>query len=136
MTAPLTEKELAEALARADAATPGPWHSSRDGNQFIETGYPPTAKLVGASRVLGVVRPWNPHALVAFGFKPSEYETVRLLDADADFVAATRTDVPRLIADLRAARALLREWLNEHREGNCEASMLARVEAALPPEDP
>ena len=51
------------------------------------------------------------------------------------YIAISHDYAPRLVADLRAARALLREWLNEHREGNCEASMLTRVEAALPPED-
>lgn len=70
------------------AATPGAWHSMREGNQFIDTRYMPTMKCVGASRIDGPKRPWNPHALIAFGFKPEEYEKVRMTDADADFVCA------------------------------------------------
>ena len=88
---------------RAEAATKGPWVSMRDGNQYVNTRYLPTAQVVGASRVDGIVRPWNPHALIAFGFKPQEYETARFHDADADFIAHARTDLPRLVQMLRLA---------------------------------
>jgi len=138
---PLTEKELAEVEARANAATPGPWRSYRDGNQFIETGYPPAAKLVAASRVLGPVRPWNPSALITFGFKPEEYETVRFLDADADFVAASRTDVPHLVDDLRAARAALRDIAERTDTPDGDGyvpvpfAAIVAARAQLPPED-
>lgn len=72
----------------SDAATPGEWMAMRDGNQYLETRHLPSAKAVGASRIEGPKRPWNPHALLSFGFKPEEYETVRFIDADADFVCA------------------------------------------------
>ena len=65
----------------------------------------PTAKGVGASRISGPVRPWNPHALLAFGFKPKEYETVRFIDADADLVAALRNAFPALEAAARRSLA-------------------------------
>jgi hypothetical protein len=96
----LTDERLREIEERAAKASPGPWRSLRDGNQYIQTSYLPTAKCVGASRVEGLVRPWNPHGLLAFGFKPSEYETARFLDADADFVAHAREDIPALIAEV------------------------------------
>ena len=81
--------QLPEHLVRlSNAATPGTWRSMRDGNQFLNTSYMPTATVVGASRIDGPKRPWNPHALIAFGFTPKEYETVRLKDADADFICA------------------------------------------------
>lgn len=99
----LTREEI-DALAKLEAkATPGPWASLRDGNQYVETNYIPTAKLVGASRISGVRRPWNPHALLAFGFRPEEYETVRFVDADADLVAALRNAAPALIQAAREA---------------------------------
>lgn len=70
------------------AATPGAWTSMREGNQYVDTSYMPTMKCVAASRIDGPKRPWNPHALIHFGFKPEEYEKVRMTDADADFVCA------------------------------------------------
>lgn len=83
------EVEFPDALrSLSQAATPGMWRSMRDGNQYLEASYMPTAKCVGASRIDGPKRPWNPHALIAFGFKPEEYEKVRMTDADADFVCA------------------------------------------------
>ena len=68
----------------------------------------PTAKCVGASRLDGVLRPWNPHALIAFGFKPTEYETARFRDEDADLIAALRNAAPRLIAELRKLDTIAR----------------------------
>lgn len=97
------EERLKAIEERAAKASPGPWRSMRDGNQYINTRYMPTARLVGASRVDGVVRPWNPHALLARGFTPDEYETARFLDADADFIAHARDDIPYLLAALRFA---------------------------------
>ena len=95
--------------ARANAATAGEWRSMREGNQFIKTKYMPAAECVGASRVDGIVRPWNPHALLAFGFPPDEYEKARFLDADADFIAAARTDVPALCNRVEELESALRE---------------------------
>ena len=80
----LSEDDLARMLARAEAAKPGPWKSyveGRDhvsGSSFIMTG-PPDARgddieLTGAS------------------------------DADQDFVAAAREDVPKLISEIRRLR--------------------------------
>lgn len=105
--------DAAELRAKALAATPGPWQSLRDGNQYVETSYMPCARGVArrASRVAPLVRPWNPHAYLAFGFKPKEFETARFLDADADYIAA---------ANPQTLLALLDE----------RATLLARVEAA------
>jgi hypothetical protein len=113
---------------RAEAATPGPWLSLRDGNQRINTHYLPTAKLVGASRIVGPVRPWNPYAYIARGFTPEEFETVRFVDEDADFVAHAREDIPSLVAYAEALEEALREFLDleevecryDH-HGNCQA---------------
>lgn len=81
-----------ELLALAGKATRGPYRSMRDGNQYIDTRYMPTCKLVGASIVEGLVRPWNPHAMLSFGLKASEHEVVRFKDADADYIAACSPD--------------------------------------------
>jgi hypothetical protein len=90
-------------------ATPGPWRSMRDGNQYTNTRFLPTAKLVGASRLDGVTRPWNPNKYVTFGFKPEEFETARFLDADADLIAAMRSVLLPLLDENARLRALLGE---------------------------
>ena len=93
-------------------ATPPPWQSLNEGNQYIETSYLPTARCVGASVVTGPRRPWNPHAYVAFGFKPEEFEKVRFIDADAELVALLRNGAPALLFAARESvrlRALLTE---------------------------
>ena len=100
----LTPEQTEEIRARAEAATPGPWRAMADGNQYINTRYFPTAKCVGCARVDGLVRPWNPHALVAFGFDPKEYETARFLEPDATFIAHARSDIPALLAEIAALK--------------------------------
>ncbi len=85
-------------------ATPGPWRSMRDGNQYLDTKYMPTAKVVGASRLDGPKRPWNPHRLIAFGFTPDEYETARFTDADADLIASAVNALPELLDKLEGLK--------------------------------
>lgn len=62
----MTEAELAEIEARANAATPGPW------------------KIGGLRRL-----------------------QMGLMEQDADFVTAARTDVPALVAEVRRLLAAL-----------------------------
>lgn len=93
---------LLDALERLDkAATPGPWESWRQGNQYLGTTYMPTARGVAASVIKGPLRPWNPHAMVAFGMKAEQHEEVRFIDADADLVVAMRNALPELICAVR-----------------------------------
>lgn len=95
-------KQLQELLAKA---TPGEWRAMRDGNQFIDTKYNPTRTCVAASRIPELKRPWNPSALLAFGFKPEEYETSRFTDADADLIVAMHEALPALLASHEALSA-------------------------------
>jgi hypothetical protein len=67
----------------------------------------PTAQLVGASRLSKLRRPWNPHAYIAFGFKPEEFETPRFTDADADYIAAAYNSVPLLIQTIREQQKVI-----------------------------
>ena len=77
----ITEKELNEIMSRCDAASPGPWKSyieGRDhecGSNFIMTGIDgdrgPDIELYGAS------------------------------EADQDFIASAKQDIPRLVAILK-----------------------------------
>ena len=100
----IDDAKRAEWRRLADEATPGPWCSARDGNQYIETSYLPTAQLVGASRIEEIRRPWNPHAYVSFGITAEDHETARFLDADADFIAAAREAVPALLDEVARLR--------------------------------
>lgn len=84
MSAELSEQQLAEICARAEAATPGPWCT--DGAE-IYTG---TEYLPWSSLWIG--------------------ETCRADDChgsrdDAAFIAAARTDVPALLAEIERLRA-------------------------------
>lgn len=89
--------------ALADAATPGPWRAMRDGNQYIQTGKL-TPTLVGASRVDGVARPWNPYSFFGGIKLHAEFETARFKDADADFIAAARATVTAMCDEIDLLR--------------------------------
>lgn len=85
MTTPLTEEQLAELEALADAATPGPWGVYHD----IDDWYDVWADIAikGDTRVSG----------------PGIY-------ADASFIATARTAIPQLIAEVRRLKAKI-TWL-------------------------
>jgi len=85
---------------RESKATKGPWRSMREGNQYVEARYLPCIKLVGASRIDGIQRPWNPYAYVQFGMKAETHEVARFIDEDADFIANARQDIPDLLAEI------------------------------------
>lgn len=76
----MSEEELAEIEARANAASPGPWLTPR------QAGDPYRVEVMDHEGC--EVWPW--------------YE-----EADMVFAYAARTDVPRLIAEVRRLRALL-----------------------------
>lgn len=79
---------LAAVQQRADAATNGPWERSR-----WEPGHTSTVFAPGLTD--------GPHA-----FPVAE----RVVGRDANFIAASRTDVPRLVAALTAALDLADEY--------------------------
>lgn len=84
----MTKNELEIILKRAEAASPGPWTSyieGRDmtsGSSFIMTG---TEENRG-----------------------EDIEPLGVTEADMDFIAAARQDVPRLVAEVYRLRALLK----------------------------
>ena len=104
MTAPMTDAEIREALARAERASAGPWLTGiLDGPFNPET----CAKYVEACLDRGAlaefwlvscVKPDGVADVCHVGNGPTSPQ-------NADFLAAARTDVPRLAADLLAARA-------------------------------
>lgn len=134
---PDTSVDLGAIEARANAATPGPWFSSRDGNQYINTRYIHTAKCVGASRIDEIRRPWNPRQALAFGMPAEKHEVSRFLDSDADFIAHARQDIPALIALARSQAVeieRLRRALQNIRKRCFDDSEWARyIDAVSPP---
>jgi hypothetical protein len=91
----------------ANEATPGPWKSWREGNQYVDTGNAGKLELVGASNIPQLRRAYNPHKAAAFGADKCPSGTVRFRDADADYIAACN---PReILALIRAHAALVDE---------------------------
>lgn len=83
----MTEEELSEIEQRCEAARKGPWTSyieGRDhtsGSNIIQVG--PTAE------------------------PKDDIDIVGATEADQDFMAHARSDVPRLLAEVRRLRALM-----------------------------
>jgi hypothetical protein len=89
----MTQAQLRHLRRLAAAATPGPWRSTREGNQYVNAGHMGRPDLVEASKIEALKRPWNPYKYVIDGAGASEFETVRFRDADADYIAALSPDV-------------------------------------------
>lgn len=90
MNARLTPEREAEIAARAEAAHPGPWHRSDDAHSLERY-------VVSDDDLMAI----------SFGYRGNRTQ------AEADFVAHAREDVPALIAELatvRAERDELAEW--------------------------
>jgi len=96
----MTDEQIAEAEARANAATPGPWREVPDPYNASK-GW---RGIFGADRK-AVVRPDS------FDFtRGGEHWTesgVWMSDDDAAFIAAARTDVPTLAAEVKRLQAAL-----------------------------
>lgn len=106
MTAPITPDERAEWRALADAAFPGPWEASID----------------DLTDEINVVHDQEYRAWVAHtGMPGGPYA-----QADADFIAAARTAVPRLLDALDTAEAEAAEV----REGACVWCDASRADCA------
>ncbi len=81
----LTDTEIAEIEARANAARPGPWLSWVEGRDH-----------------------WGGSNLIQIGegaARSDDIEPLGATGADQDFIAAAREDIPRLIATIRALKA-------------------------------
>lgn len=122
---PITDAELAEWKALADAATPGPWKHVTG-----EDAEPMWDVCICGSGNDGV-----DHAIYADSDKPE----LTSADADAAFIAAARTALPRLLArerdnglQLEQARELLaevRQFMPD--DFDWQLALNARVDAFL-----
>lgn len=92
----MTEQELNEIQARADAATPGPWeHRGKSVRTHVaKTDYgAPSGWDGGICNTLG--------ASPAFNFDPLCRKKTAQAQTNAVFIAAARSDVPALVAEVR-----------------------------------
>lgn len=85
----MTDEQLAEIRARCEAATPGPWRSLVEGRDF-DSGSSFIDTPLADERGQGI-------------------EVSGATDADQDFMAAARQDVPDLLSEVDRLRALLRK---------------------------
>ena len=97
----LTDAELNEMERRAAAAAPAPWIAFMEsrfgtgGASMIQVGQPSDVDdEIYVRRCIGSKQLASPN---------------EQLDADIDFIAAARQDVPRLIAEVRRLRAVMAE---------------------------
>jgi hypothetical protein len=123
----LTERELAEIEARAEAATPGPWDTTTQAGDL--DGRPMTHAVVTTLPVVfgppGDRVPLEPeHRRLAtfLAGRPvcspivktpghlDEYPGFEGQQADADFIAHARQDIPALLTALRAERAAFEQY--------------------------
>jgi hypothetical protein len=108
--APLTDEELSAIIARAEKATPGPWQNIIDDTGGEFTGWP------------SIEAPPSLDAAIIHraGFKQEYWGdwSMREANANATFIAAARSDVPRLAAELRRAREAGRRLLATINPGN------------------
>lgn len=85
----MTDEELAAIKARAEAATAGPWHVSGDGTVYSD------------DRSMEWEASEDAEGLYNYSGKQ--------LDADAAFIAHARADIPALLAEVEAWRAVGRQ---------------------------
>ncbi len=96
---PLTDQELSDIEARAEKATPGPW--TADPPDEIELQIDP-----GTTECWGIRCPAGSVVVTDSGCYPPDMPT-------AQFIAAAREDVPRLVAEVRRLSKVVRE-ASEH----------------------
>ncbi len=126
--APLTASEIEEIKARAEKATAGPWHRGRgDMVSYDASGTIPFKNVYADDRRGGWHKPTNsplPLTIAKVVDESALFEesgglpiSIDELFDNAAFIAHARTDIPRLLADLSAARRdneRLKEVIRKH----------------------
>ena len=109
---PIDEARLREIEERERAATEGPWSA--------KTAPHPDERISKAEFMASLLRPdWNQTSLMVVTADSDDEGYAYLVPAvtgdgprscaNAEFIAASRQDIPDLVRDLREARELLRE---------------------------
>ncbi|HEY9471822.1 MAG TPA: hypothetical protein VIQ76_19615 [Propionibacteriaceae bacterium] len=93
----MTDDELDEIERRVTLATPGPWEANLE-----------TRSGIGGASFIDLNPGGDQDAELYFTYAPVvRVSPDRRLDADLDFVAHARNDVPRLVAEIRRLRRLI-----------------------------
>ncbi|MFF1917477.1 hypothetical protein ACFVYE_39230 [Streptomyces sp. NPDC058239] len=106
---PLTDEELADIEERTEATTPGPWHV-----RILDDDWAMNLVAVGTVPDTGRGERWpdfDHHQIVAATLvQQPRYVDVAdgRWDENAQFIANARQDIPRLIAEIRRLRRLLK----------------------------
>lgn len=94
----MTDNDLKGVEERANAATPGPWNESKD--SWDGTEY---SVIRGPEGEIVLQEP------TSFSVYPSaSFVTAEGMEADIAFAAHAREDVPKLIAEIRRLRKLVK----------------------------
>lgn len=88
----LTKEELESIRKRAEAATPGPWFWLDDGRLYSD----------GADKVIGEV------------IEGKDETWFDLFDANAEFIAHAREDIPKLLAEIERLQQEKDEWYEKY----------------------
>lgn len=166
MNAPMSEQQLAEILARANAATAGPWkwsgntevrdmrlqaqhHGGLTVMDFVRWGMQDACPRFARNWVMYRADEMVEYQVHQLGWvdksEPPYRADISGIDhPDARFIAAAREDVPELVAEvqrLRAERHSTNEALDDAvRELSALRARVAKLEAQLPtaqePENP
>lgn len=84
----MTDHTISKIHARANAATSGPWTSFIEGRDFTSGS---SFIMTGTEESRG-----------------KDIELIGATEADQDFIAAARTDIPKLILEITRLRKLLK----------------------------
>ena len=93
----MTEQELEQIEARANAATPGPWTGDRSDGTI-------KYKMLGGENHNFVILDVD-HKNNSSGFYTEDYIPYEQCTANEEFVKHARTDIPALIAEVRRLEA-------------------------------
>lgn len=119
MTAPMTDAEIREALARAERATPGPWEITAGGGHKSPSIRCPESYHACGVNVVQADR--SVISSVSYTNEVCEFPVQDVMGtpeakAVAEFIAHARTDVPRLVATIREREAEIERLRGERDE--------------------
>jgi hypothetical protein len=121
MTQPLSDAELTEITSLADSATRGPWYV-----RALDDEHAMNLVAISTEPDTGAHEHWPDfdHAVMIAATLVQQPRYVDIADErwdeNAAFIAAARTVVPRLLAEIRRLRGLLDDVPPPPREGDQE----------------
>lgn len=113
----MTEDELNVIVARADAATPGPWEVHETGHGYSDAEDSDGVYSRGIGRRVAAARDSTRRVRPEHVESLNKGDDVELFDSnDADFIAHARADIPALVARVEELEADLGELATQNRD--------------------